>query len=176
MSTYDIVTQAIGIVAMSMIIFSFQCKKTRNFYIMQGAGGLLFALNFFMLGMYTGAVTNLINILRSGIMCGGKKSRKWYVLLLMMSIYVAATIFTYDGWPSLILLVAQITGVLTMWTDNGTIIRIGQFFVVSPIWMTYNIHAKSIGGIICEVFTVCSIIVYVLRCLVSKFLNKSEEN
>ena len=176
MSTYDVVTQAIGIIAMSMNIFSFQCKKTRNFYVMQGIGGLLFSLNYIMLGMYTGAVTNIINILRSVVMSGGKKSRKWYFLLLVMGAYVAATAFTYDGWLSLILLVAQLTGVLTMWTDNGTIIRTGQFFVVSPIWLTYNIYAKSIGGIICEVFTFCSIIVYVLRCLVSKFLNKSEEN
>ena len=172
MNTYAVITQAIGIIAMAMNIFSFQCKKTRNFYMMQACGGILFAFNYIMLGMYTGAITNIVNLLRSAVMSGGKKTRKWYFFVLVAGAYVAATLFTYAGWLSIIILVAQLVGVSTMWTDNGKIIRIGQFFAVSPLWLIYNIAAGSIGGIICEIFTFVSVIVYAARCILPKMIKE----
>ncbi len=45
-----VVAQTVGITAMCVLIFSFQCKKNRNLILMQGLGGLLFALNYLLLG------------------------------------------------------------------------------------------------------------------------------
>lgn len=168
MSIYDTIGQIVGIVAMLFNIFSYQCKKTRNLYIMQGTSGLLFAVNFYMLGMHTGAILNVINLFRGIIMSGGKKGRKWYFISILMIAYVLSVAFTYDGWLSAIALVAQIASTVAMWTDSGKIIRICQFFIVSPIWFTYDWMAKSVGGVVCEAFSIASIIVYTIRCVIEK--------
>ena len=168
MDIYALVGQAIGIVAMFFTIFSFQCKKNRNLFIMQGLGGLFFSINFIMLKTYTAAFMNIISIFRSILLSSGKNGRKWYFFVLIILINTIATIFTYDGWLSLLTFAAQIIGTAAMWTDNGKTIRVCQFFLVSPAWLTHNVLVGSIGATICEGFNLISIIVYAVRTAIGR--------
>jgi hypothetical protein len=60
-------------------------------------------------------------------------------------------------------LTAQLVGTLAMWSRNGKTIRVLQLFCVSPLWLIHNIFVFSIGGILCEVFNLGSIIVSLIR-------------
>ena len=46
--------------------------------------------------------------------------------------------------------------------NNSKIIRLSGF-ISSPCWLTYNIFNNAIGGIICEVFILVSIISALIR-------------
>jgi hypothetical protein len=52
-----------------------------------------------------------------------------------------------------------------MWTRNGKTIRVSQLAVVSPLWLLYDllIPTPSLGGILCEVFNIVSVIVSFVR-------------
>ncbi len=164
--TKDIVgiaAQVIGIAAMLVAVLSFQCRKNSHFCIVQAVSALLFAINYVAIGAYTGAVSNIINILRGtsfGLLDRRYRNVSCIVLLIL---YTAGTIFTYSGFFSAIILVSQLAGTTAIWHDNGKIMRIVQFFCISPIWLLYSIYYFSPGGIICECFTLLSVIVSVIR-------------
>ena len=175
----DTAGQIIGIVASVICILSFQMKDTKRLAIMQGISGLMFSVNFFILGSYTGAVLNVINFVRSA--CVASKRTKYDKLLFwgVNALYVLACIFTYGGWLSILVTAAQLVGTYAMWDRNGKKLRILQFFVVSPCWLTHNIVAFSIGGIITEAVNLGSVIVSVLRFGINGFveeISKEDKN
>lgn len=165
----ETLAQIIGIFGTVCMFLSFQIKKNTPFFAVQSLSGLLFALNFLLLGAYTGSIFNFINILRGGILAGGKRFKNICFLILLQSLYILTVVFTYSGWLSVAALIAQLVGTFAMWTQNGKIIRFGQLLCVSPIWLIHNTFVFSIGGIICEVFSIISIIVSLVRFGVNGF-------
>ncbi len=64
MDLKEIIAQGFGIIGLVIIVASFQCKKNKNFFLMQGMGSLAFVLNFFLINAYAGALFNLTNLIR----------------------------------------------------------------------------------------------------------------
>lgn len=159
----EILAQIIGILGTCAAFISFQLKENKKFFILQATSGLMFALNFLLLGAPTGCVLNLINIYRGAVMAGGKRLHKLPFLISIQAIYIIATVFTYTNIFSVIALTAQLIGTFAMWSGSGKTIRILQLFCVSPLWLVHNIFVFSIGGIVCEVFNIVSIIVSLIR-------------
>ena len=157
------IAQAIGIVGMALSIFSFQCKENKRFFITQAASGACFAVNFLLLGSYTAAVLNFINILRGWVFGFAPKKLRTPLAVSVAVMFAASTVFTYDGWLSLLILAAQLVGTAVMWTDSGKIIRVAQLAFVSPIWLTHNIICGSIGAILCEIFAITSTVISLIR-------------
>ena len=159
----EFTAQAISILATVVQICSYQSKSNRGLFAMQGVAGFLFSINFFLLGAYTAAVINIINILRSLLMAYGERHRRIIIPIVLCAIYTVAVAFTYEGWLSILLLLVQIGGTLSMWSADGAIIRIYQLFICSPAWLANNIIVFSIGGIITEAFSIASIIISIIR-------------
>ena len=70
---YVFIAQGIGVVAAALTILSFQFKKNKSLYLLQAVSGLLFSINFLMLGAYTAACLNFINLFRGGLLAGGAR-------------------------------------------------------------------------------------------------------
>ena len=92
----EITAQIIGIIGSALTIISYQCKKPKTLIMLQGAGGLMFAINFFMLGAYTGALLNLVNVVRS-ISFAKIKSKNKLLPITLIAVYAISTVFTYNG-------------------------------------------------------------------------------
>ena len=159
----DIIAQILGILGTCAAFISFQLKENKRFFIVQALSGSLFALNFLLLGAYTGCLLNFINIFRGAVMAGGKKMHKLPWLVAIQAVYIAATVLTYTDIFSVVALIAQIVGTFAMWSQSGKTIRFLQLFCVSPLWLIHNIFVFSIGGVVCEVFNIVSIIVSLIR-------------
>ncbi len=161
--------QLIGYAGMACAVISFQCRKNRRFFLAQTLCGVFFALQFALLGGWSGFLSNLFAILRGAALAGGERWHKrpvlWgleagFVLCLVLSIAVFGEPWYIAG----LLFVAQGGGTLAMWTDDGKKIRLFQFFASSPIWLYHNIfHAFSVGGILCESFNMVSVAVSFIR-------------
>ncbi len=162
-------TQLIGYCGMLAAFLSFQCKRNRNFFICQTLCGLFFALQFALLGGWSGFLSNIFAILRGIAFAGGRRWRKWYVLAgieagFVLALILSITVFHEPAWVAVLLLVAQGGGTLAMWTDNGKTIRLFQLFASSPIWLIHNtVYAFSLGGILCETFNMVSVTVSFIR-------------
>ena len=159
----DIIAQAIGIVAMVFSISSFQCKKDKSLLLMLAIGCTLFSVNYIMLGSYAAAAFNIINVIRSLIRINPKLSNI-YTLIFICLLYIGVTIPTYDNWWTLMLLTTQITSSIAIWYFDGGVLRIHQGVFASPVWLINNIFiSRTIGGTLCEIFSLTSIVVSLIR-------------
>ena len=161
---YDLIAQAVGILGAAAMILSFQFKNNKTLCLVQGIGGLLFAINFLMLGAYTASVFNFINLIRGVVLAfGGKRCEGWWLGGLFSASYAVVTVLTYGGVVSLLIMVAQIASTVALWSKRGTWIRFEQMAVNTPAWLTNNIVFFSLGGIITESFCFVSAVVSLIR-------------
>lgn len=165
----EILAQIIGILGMLAAMISYQCKSNRNYFIWQGMSGLFFSLQFVMIGAWAGLAFNLYNIVRA-VVYQTKISRSFFCLTALELLVIGAAslsvfVLHETWWLVLLAFIAQACGTFAMWTRNGKTIRVSQLAVVSPLWLLYDllIPTPSLGGILCEVFNIVSVIVSFVR-------------
>ena len=160
--------QLIGYVGTTCALTSYQCKKNRNYFLFQTGCAVAFTVQFAILQSWAGMFLNIFSILRGVIFAMGDKCRKKAYLALMEFCFAASClasflVFGEKWWIALLLFIAQGGGTLAMWTRNGKTIRISQLSFISPLWIVNNVYYASIGGVMCEVFNMLSVIVSFIR-------------
>ena len=160
--------QWIGYVGMLFAMLSYQFRKNRTYFLLQAACGVAFSVQFVLLHSWAAMLMNVFSILRGLIMAGGARFKRIPYLVLMEALFFGscAASFLFFGeewWIALLLAVAQCGGTLVMWGRDGKKIRLAQLLMISPLWLTNNIYYGSIGGIVCEVFNICSVLVSFIR-------------
>ena len=165
----NIIAQILGIFGMLGAIISYQCKKNKNYFIWQGLSGAFFSAQFILIGAWAGLIFNAFNIVRA-IAYQSKKAKSVFCvisleLLVLMAALLSIFVFKEAWWLVSFTLIAQATGTFAMWTRDGKKIRVSQMAVVSPFWLLYDllIPVPSIGGILCEVFNMTSVIISFIR-------------
>lgn len=163
MDLYFIIAQGFGILGMIMGFISFQCKSVRNYYVFYGLLSVGFTINFLMLGAYTACLSNIVAISRSIFLAkGGVLAKKPFMWgLIILGIILGA--LTWDGIFTVMLVIAITATTITQWTGKENIIKPWQLFCISPLWLIHNIFKFSIGGVICEIFNMLSVIIYYMR-------------
>ena len=172
--TFELIAQAIGIVAMAFNILSYQKKSSKGVVVMQLFGGALFSVHFFMIGATVGGILNLIAAFRAIIFANREKFKADHLcwLILFISLYVGSYILVFTAFGKAFTLTAAIIELLPVIAMTATtfgfrsssakIIR--RFSLISsPSWLVYNIVNVSVGAIICEVFSLFSIVIGMLR-------------
>ena len=165
----NIIAQTLGIFGMLAAMISYQCKKNKNYFIFQGLSGAFFSAQFILIGAWAGLIFNAYNIVRA-LAYQSKKARSVVCVIsleILVVIAAAMSVFVFKEawWLVSFTLIAQITGTFAMWTRDGKKIRISQMAVVSPFWLLYDllIPVPSIGGVLCEVFNMASVVVSFIR-------------
>jgi hypothetical protein len=141
---------------------------------MQLCGGALFSVNFLLLGATVGGVLNIIATVRAVIFLFKEKLKAdrlpWFFVFL--SLYIAVYVLNFTLWgkePTAFNLIIEMLPVIGMTAlnigfrlKNASDVRICGL-ISSPAWLIYNIAAGSWGGILCEIFTLISIFIGMLR-------------
>ena len=174
MEPYDIIAQSIGIVAMAMNILSYQQKKQRNIIIMQLCGTSLFAVNMFMIGAVAGGFLNCIGAIRAVVYSNRKTFRAdkpaWVFGfgVLYLAAY-AMSFLVFDKEPTLVNFIIEFLPLIGMFSTGfgfyldraDTMRKMG--LISSPSWLVYNIYNFALGGIICEILAMFSIVIGIIR-------------
>lgn len=160
--------QLIGYMGMCCAFVSYQCKRNQMYFFFQTMCAVCFTVQFILLGSWSAVFMNVFSILRGGIFFLGDRCRKavyfWIMeICFVLSSVLSVVVFQELWWIAILLLVAQAGGTLAMWTRNGKTIRIAQLSMISPIWIVNNVFYFSIGGILCEVFNMLSVVISMLR-------------
>lgn len=160
--------QLIGYVGTACALTSYQCKKNHSYFLLQMGCAIAFTLQFALLSSWAGMLLNLFSILRGVIFAMGDKCKKNVYLVLMEVCFAASCIaaplfFGEKWWIALLLFIAQGGGTLAMWSRNGKVIRIAQISFMSPLWIVNNVYYASIGGVVCELFNITSVLVSFIR-------------
>ena len=165
----NIVAQALGIFGMLAAMISYQCKTNKNYFIFQGLSGAFFSAQFILIGAWAGLIFNAYNIIRA-LAYQSKKAKSVICVmslecLVLTAALISIFVFQEAWWLVSFTLIAQITGTFAMWTRDGKKIRVSQMAVVSPFWLLYDllIPVPSIGGVLCEVFNMASVVVSFIR-------------
>ena len=170
----ELTAQIIGIFAMGFNILSYQQKTRLRVIAFQLVGGALFSINFFMLGAIVGGLLNAVAVVRAVVFLNKEKlhadSLPW--LLGFIAVYLASYVLTFTAFGkdvTLINLTVEFLPVIGMTattisfrlSDAKAIRRFG--LISSPSWLVYNIVSFSVGAIICEVLSLGSIVIGILR-------------
>lgn len=174
MKPIEIIAQIIGIIAMTFNILSYQGKKQKTIVVLQLFGATFFAVNYLLLGATVGGILNILGVIRALVFFFGDKLKAdrlpWLLAFTASYISVYVLNFTVFGKePTAFNLIIEILPVIGMLAlnigfrlkDSAKIRKCG--LISSPAWLIYNIVAGSWGAIICELFTLGSIFVGMLR-------------
>lgn len=165
MDWWYIAAQIIGFGGAAGLIGAYQCRTAHGFFAVQMCGHLLYIVHFAMLGALSGAVTLMIAAFRGVILFNANKAWARYPawLWLVIAMTIAACVATWKDIFSLLPCIGICITTVAIWSANGKKIRISGLCVGSPSWLIYDIHVLSISGILCELFTISSILISIMR-------------
>lgn len=169
MTYAETAAQIFGILGLIFSALSYQEKKNSRFFILQGMAGLMFFINFIMIGALSAALFNMVNLVRGVTL--SKKGKKLIQVIVLESLYTACFVFSlftiFGNFFQIVLssvtFLSLVIMTYVMWKGNGKYIRYGQLFISSPAWIFHNIFNFSLGGILCEVFMMTSAVISFIR-------------
>lgn len=188
MTFFDYVVQAIGFVAIAMNILSVQFNTHFKIMLFKSLGSFLFALQYLLLGAYTGLVMDLVGVIRNFVFAFNvkkNKSNKWWIVIFCLITAFAGiatiiltwnkTLNTLSKWssnPSKIMALAVFISIISVVAKLGSTIGYG---FKSPhairminlptfvMWICYNVIVFSLAGIVSDSMSIGSIIIAELR-------------
>ncbi len=176
---YEIIAQAIGIFAMLAINVSYQFKNKTTLLLIQLVGNVLFAVNMFMLGAYVGGLLNTIAIFRALVYL--KKDRLklpiglvngFFIFLYFVAYALVFTVFgkeftVFNAIVELLPVIGMTALTFGFAGSNTKAVRLSTL-INCPCWLIYNILNFTLGGILCEIVCLGSLVSAILRLVVKK--------
>ncbi len=157
--------QAIGFFGVALFVVSYQLRSNRALFFCQLAGCIVFCVQFFLMGAYTGALSLIVNILRNLLLLR-RREWKWAggraALFAILVLLAATTALTWAGWRSLLPFVSVAVTSIGYWSGNARKIRVSQL-IGSPCTLLYDLIVRSFGGALSEGITIVSILVSIRR-------------
>lgn len=162
--TMQIIIQAIGILGILASVIAFQTKKHNQILLFKTLNEFLFAIQYFLLGAYTGMAMNLVGCVRNTFLTKQvEKGKKTTATVTIFSIlFIVFGIFTWSGFKSILIMVAKVLSTVAYGNKNTSLVRV-IILLTSIGWLTYNVCVFSIAGVLCEAFTIVSVIVGIIR-------------
>lgn len=164
MGEYFGFVQIIGYVGLIFSVVAFQCKKHRNVMIFKTANELIFCIQYILLGAYTGAAMNLVgsarNLIFARTVAMGRSTRGWQSLFAVF--FTVFGIFTWQGPISIMIIAAKVITTIAYGIENTSLVRL-LTLPTSICWLIYNGFSGSVGGVLCEAFTIASILTAMMR-------------
>lgn len=155
--------QVVGVIAICVGILSMQLKNSRYIILSEAPGGVLWGIQYIMLGASAGALVNFLVATRAI----GLTYAKQFYLIPIISIYLIATwgigIYNLENWFDILPLLATTIGCFVLFhRDNRPLIGRG-LILTSCLWLSYSIIVGSWTGIGCAVFYITSCIIGIYR-------------
>lgn len=160
----QIIIQLIGVVAMAANFLSFQFKKHKNIMLFRTLNESLFILQYFLLGALTGATLNFVGCIRNIVFARQVEKGKSTRLsgLIFCIIFVLFGIFTFDGFKSIMMMLAKVLSTVAYGNKNTTVIRTVSF-LTHITYLIYNLCVFSIAGAVSDGIVLVSLIFGILR-------------
>jgi len=168
-----IIAQAFGIAGMALNAVSYQAKSQRAIITLQFFGGAFFMINMFMLQAYMGALLNAIGVVRAAVFANKEKIKNLklcsslFIFAFLLSYAAVFTVFQkefilFNILSELLPLAAMTAMTIAFSLPSAQTVRRFALFS-SPCWLIYNCINLSVGGILCESFSIVSAITALIR-------------
>ena len=170
----DLIAQIFGLIGMAVAILSYQGKTKRTVILMQLVSTLMFTINFAMLGATIGALLNGIGFIRAIIFINKDKFHTerigWLIgFIVVFALMYPATFLIFHKEVTaqnlileLLPVIGMCAGTVGYYLKDAAHVR-KLALIGSPCWLIYNIFTGSIGAVLCEVFSLISVIIGMIR-------------
>ena len=160
-----LIAQGIGIAAILLAYFVYTTRSRKILITLKFLTDLLWGLHYFLLGAFSGALMNVVNMIREVIFqqkCSKKwaKSPLWAVVFVIMSLI--STLISWQGPISLLPALGSSIAVVGLWCSDTAHIRAFSFPGVF-LWLIYSILTRSYTHMISNLITLLSIAVGIIR-------------
>lgn len=160
-----IVAQIMGVCgALAMMLSSWQ-KSRKGIFVFLIFDNIFYFLQYIFLGAYSGAFTNVIGLVRT-ITFSRKGKNKFlrtnYPLIVIIILYIAINILTYDGLTSLFPAIASIIYAVVLWQDEPKRIRLGSSIMLL-MWFIYNLCVGAYVGALTEFTLFVSSVIAIIK-------------
>lgn len=160
----NLIIQALAVIAFAGFTASFYFPKRNQILFGQVIFLLIWSLHFILIHAPTGAIMLFLGAVRSGVFYFKPKYKildSKIVLYCFFLILTVASLLTWQGWYSILPLIAVIFVSIAHWQIDVNKLRLicipSTFF-----WFFYDLIVKSYGSMISEVIMLILIIVSLL--------------
>lgn len=159
-----ILVRACGLIGLILCIIPFQFKKHKHIVLCKMASELTFAVQYFLLGAYTGALVDLIsgarNFLYHKFVEGGKSTTP---LIIGFSLFIIViTLGSWAGPISLLPMAAKVITTVSYGMKSEKLLR----YITLPsclCWIAYNIVIGAWEGMIADSLAFISILIAIYK-------------
>lgn len=175
---HPIIPQIIGILAVAMFLLSYQQKKRVGIIVFNSVSRVLYILQYFLLGAFSGAVLDILGTI--AVVIAAKKNSPWIkkhlkaVILLIDSVMVIIGLFLCKSFYDLLPIAGILLHTGALWLNDERIIR-RVSLIGSPFWFAYNLSSRAYGSAVGDLLTMGSIVIAMIRYRKKKDINKPAE-
>lgn len=155
--------QTLGSIALVFSLLVFQVNSKRRMLFLHSGSSLFYAVHFFLLGGYSGAVVNFVNAIRNTTFFSLRhKKRSLFLPILFIVLYMSVVVLTWKDIYSILPLIGAVFGTLAFWQKNPRMIRIFSLLVAPP-WFIYATLVGSVPMMISESIMFLSDLIGLIR-------------
>lgn len=170
-TTTYIISQVFTLATYLLLALTYYCKSRKNILIVGFMSVLANMVAYILLNAYTGVAMCVLAIIRNIIFIvderkNGKRDKTGkkdiFIFIVLCILSVIFSIFTYDGFLSLLTVFGTIIYTYSVCQKKTSIYKL-LGIPTELLFVLYNIYIKSIIGIILEsILMICSLIGYKL--------------
>lgn len=182
---FDIFVQVLGFVGIALNIIAVQFNKYGTIIFFKTLGSLLFVLQYFLLGAYTGMVMDLIGSFRNIIFSlnvKNKRSNKVPVIIFSLVTAIAGILtiaLTWDvskiRWTNNVKFATILMVIISVLSIIAKLISTISYSIANPhkmrmlnipsssCWLVYNFVAFTLAGTLNEIMTLSSVLIAEFR-------------
>lgn len=160
----EILIQTLGILGIIASILSFQNNDHKKIMFLRTTNEALFAVQYILLGAYTGAAMNIAGCVRN-LLFAHKVARNESTVasrIVFCIIFTTSGILTWNGFSSILVIFAKVLSTMAYGSSRTGRIRL-LILTTSTCWLVYNFFVSSYTGAVCEILTLCSVVSGIIR-------------
>lgn len=164
MTVLNWLIQGLGFLGILASVLSFQCKTHKRILFLRTMNEFLFGIQYLLLGAYTGTAMNFVGCVRNYVFSYQVEKGKKTTLsrALFSAGFVLFSLVTWSGPKSLLIAVAKVLSTYAYGCTDTVRMR-WIILATSTSWLIYNACIGSVAGIVCEGFTLLSLVVAIVR-------------
>lgn len=150
-------SQVLIIIVYALICATYFLRDRKRILIINILAHIFQAFSLLLLNGLTGVAMNFVYVYRDSFFVIDEKNRKnknltkrdYIILAILIFTIIILTIFTYNGWASLLSVVATTISTIAIWQKNVKYYKL-LGIPVSIAWLGYYLFLQSLFAIILE--------------------------
>lgn len=159
-----LLSQIFGFAGLACSVAAYQCKKHRGVMLLKTSNELLFAVQYFLLGTYTGMAMNIVSSIRNltfSYLVKKEKSTLPFQIIFCIAFTISG-IVTWKNYLSLIVILAKLLTTIVYGMKNTKYLRYATV-PTSVFWLIYNYSCHAAAGVISEILSLISLVSAIIR-------------